>query len=194
MFWLIELRFYSPVNTLGSCPALSVYLTTHFLDELSPLSLTSTCAHSFARTDNCPSWISWRKRMTIQYISWSISKKACCRTQKRSNPRLLNTSQMSIQLSHRGWLVLVTLLPQAFLSKLCAVNTVMGRWCTSTCISDTNIFRQNIVGLWCQNYTMLCIRDAKILRRRDPRCQNFTMLWVKDTKILKRFGSKMPKF
>ena len=30
-------------------------------------------------TDNCPSWIRWRERMTIENTSWSISTKACCR-------------------------------------------------------------------------------------------------------------------
>ena len=29
-------------------------------------------------TDNCPSWISVRERMTIENISWSISTKECC--------------------------------------------------------------------------------------------------------------------
>ena len=30
-------------------------------------------------TDNCPSWISGRERMTVENISWSISTKECCR-------------------------------------------------------------------------------------------------------------------
>ena len=37
-------------------------------------------------TDNCPSWISGRERMTVEIISWSISTKECCRMW-RSNPR-----------------------------------------------------------------------------------------------------------
>ena len=32
------LRFYGPVNPMGSCRARSVYLTTRLLDRLSPLS------------------------------------------------------------------------------------------------------------------------------------------------------------
>ena len=32
------LRFYGPVNPMGSCRARSVYLTTHLLDRHSPLS------------------------------------------------------------------------------------------------------------------------------------------------------------
>ena len=35
---LFVLRFYSPVNPIGSCRAWSVYLTTHLLGRLSPLS------------------------------------------------------------------------------------------------------------------------------------------------------------
>ena len=35
---LFVLRFYGPVNQMGSCRARSVYLTTHLLGRLSPLS------------------------------------------------------------------------------------------------------------------------------------------------------------
>ena len=35
---LFVLRFYGPVNPMGSCRALSVYLTTRLLGRLSPLS------------------------------------------------------------------------------------------------------------------------------------------------------------
>ena len=38
-------------------------------------------------TDNCPSWISRRERMTVENISWSITTKECCRPQLGSNPR-----------------------------------------------------------------------------------------------------------
>ena len=37
IFWFV-LRFYSPVNPMGSCQARSVYLTTSLLGRLSPLS------------------------------------------------------------------------------------------------------------------------------------------------------------
>ena len=37
-FLFFVLRFYGPVNPKGSCRAQSVYLTTHFLGRLSPLS------------------------------------------------------------------------------------------------------------------------------------------------------------
>ena len=35
---LFMLRFYGPVNPMGSCRARSVYLTTRLLGRLSPLS------------------------------------------------------------------------------------------------------------------------------------------------------------
>ena len=35
---LFVLRFYGPVNPMGSCRAQSVYLTTHLLGRFSPLS------------------------------------------------------------------------------------------------------------------------------------------------------------
>ena len=38
-------------------------------------------------TDNCPSWISGRERITIETISWSISTKECCRPRRELNPR-----------------------------------------------------------------------------------------------------------
>ena len=38
-------------------------------------------------TDNCPSWISGRERMTVENISWSISTTECCRPRRGSNPR-----------------------------------------------------------------------------------------------------------
>ena len=40
-------------------------------------------------TDNCPSWISGRERMTVENISWSISTKECCRPRRGLNPRPL---------------------------------------------------------------------------------------------------------
>ena len=38
-------------------------------------------------TDNCPSWISGRERITVENISWSISTKECCRPWRELNPR-----------------------------------------------------------------------------------------------------------
>ena len=38
-------------------------------------------------TENCPSWISGRERMTVENISWPISTKKCCRPRWGLNPR-----------------------------------------------------------------------------------------------------------
>ena len=59
--FLFVLRFYSPVNPMGSCRARSVYLTTRLLGER----LTSIVHILSPETDNCPSWISGRERMTV---------------------------------------------------------------------------------------------------------------------------------
>ena len=47
MYKLFELRFYGPVNPMGSCRARSVYLTTRLLGRLSPLSSLSELCTSF---------------------------------------------------------------------------------------------------------------------------------------------------
>ena len=44
-------------------------------------------------TDNCPSWISGRERMTIENISWSISTKECCRPRRGWTRDLLVSSR-----------------------------------------------------------------------------------------------------
>ena len=41
--------------------------------------LTSIVHILSPETDNCPSWIRGRERMTEENISWSISTKECCR-------------------------------------------------------------------------------------------------------------------
>ena len=78
---LFVMRFYSPVNSMGSCRARSVYLTTRLLGRLSIVHIL------LPETDNCPSWISGRERMTVENISWSISTKECCRPRWGLNPR-----------------------------------------------------------------------------------------------------------
>ena len=62
-------RFYGPINPIWSCRERSVYLTTLSLGRLSPL-LTSIVHVLSPETDNCPSWISGRERMTVENISW----------------------------------------------------------------------------------------------------------------------------
>ena len=44
-------------------------------------------------TDNCPSWISGRERMTVENISWSISTKECCRPRRDRTRDLLVSSR-----------------------------------------------------------------------------------------------------
>ena len=55
-FCVFVLRFYSPVNPIGSCQARSVYLTTQFYwAGLVLLSgYNQYCAHSFARNLQLP--------------------------------------------------------------------------------------------------------------------------------------------
>ena len=52
----IVLRFYGPVNPMGSCRARSVYITTCLLGRLSPLKRLTGIVHILSpETDNCPS-------------------------------------------------------------------------------------------------------------------------------------------
>ena len=44
-------------------------------------------------TDNCPSWISGRERMTVENISWSISTKECCRPRRSRTRDVLISSR-----------------------------------------------------------------------------------------------------
>ena len=67
---LFVLRFYGPVNPMGSCRARSVYLTTRLLGRLSPSKRLTSIVHILSpETDNCPSCISGRERMTVENIS-----------------------------------------------------------------------------------------------------------------------------
>ena len=86
--FVFVLRFYGPVNPMGSWWAWSVYLTTRLLGRLSPHKQLTSIVHILSpETDNCPSWISGRERMTVENISWSISTKECCRPRRGLNPR-----------------------------------------------------------------------------------------------------------
>ena len=66
---LFVLRFYCPVNILGSCQALSVYLTTLILGRLSPISVNQYCAHSFNRNKQLPFLNQWKGENDIENIS-----------------------------------------------------------------------------------------------------------------------------
>ena len=82
---LFVLRFYDPVNPVGSCWAWSVYLNTLLLGRHSPL--TSTVHILLPETDNCPSWIKERERMTVKNISWSNLHKRMLSTRRVLNPQ-----------------------------------------------------------------------------------------------------------
>ena len=87
-FFFLSWDFTVPVNTIGSCRARPAYLTTLLLGRLCPLSGQPVSVHIISpETDNCPSWISGRDRLTEENISWSISTKECCRNWRGSDPR-----------------------------------------------------------------------------------------------------------
>ena len=87
---------------MGSCWARSVYLTTLLLGRLSSKQLTSIVHILLPKTDNCPSWISGRERITEENISWSNLHERMLRTRWGRTCNLLIISRTSVQLSHRG--------------------------------------------------------------------------------------------
>ena len=80
---LFMLRFYGPVMS----SAVSLPNHTFTGQAKSSKRLTSIVHILPPETDNCPSWISGRKRMTVENISWLISTKECCRPRRWLNPR-----------------------------------------------------------------------------------------------------------
>ena len=79
----------------------SVYLTTPFLDRLSPLSDWPVSVHILSsETDNCPSWISRGEKMTIENISWSIRE--CYLAWRGSNPQPPD-HQLNMHLTEPPW-------------------------------------------------------------------------------------------
>ena len=50
---LFVLRFYGPINPMGSCRERSIYLATRLLGRLSPQWLTSIVYILLPETDNC---------------------------------------------------------------------------------------------------------------------------------------------
>ena len=60
---------------------------------LSSKRLTSIVHILLPETDNCPSWISRRERMTVENISRSISTKECCRPRRGWTRKLLVSSR-----------------------------------------------------------------------------------------------------
>ena len=74
--WLVGLEFNGPLNTIRVISSWSVYLTTLFLGRCSPLSSKTVLVHIVLRdTNNCPSWISKRERMTRKYFMINLHKR-----------------------------------------------------------------------------------------------------------------------
>ena len=67
----------------------TVSLPNHtFTGQAYSYKLLTSIVHILSpETDNCPSWISGRERMTVENISWSISMKECCWPRRGLNPR-----------------------------------------------------------------------------------------------------------
>ena len=86
LFVCVEvLRPSQPNGVMSS----AVSLPNHtFTGQALPSKRLTSIVHILSpETDNCPSWISGRERMTVENISWSISMKECCRPRRGSNPR-----------------------------------------------------------------------------------------------------------
>ena len=78
MFVCVEvLRPSQPLGVMSSTVGLPNHTFTG--QDYSSKRLTSILHILLPETDNCPSWISGRERMTVENISWSVSTKGCCR-------------------------------------------------------------------------------------------------------------------
>ena len=86
LFVCVEVLWPSqPSGVMSSAVSLPNHTFTG--QALSSKRLTSIVHILSPETDNCPSWISGRERMTVENISWSISTKECCRPRRGLNPR-----------------------------------------------------------------------------------------------------------
>ena len=103
LFVCVEvLRPSQPNGVMSS----AVSLPNHtFTGQASSKYLTSIVHSLPPETDNCPSWISGRERMTVDNISWSISTKECCRPRQGLNPRPpgLQSDGASNWATEAGW-------------------------------------------------------------------------------------------
>ena len=102
-FCLFMLRFYGPVNPLGSCRAWSVYLTTRLLGRLSPQVVNQYCAHSFARNWKLP-FLNQRKGENDRRKYFMIKLHEKMLPTSVGVERVTSWSPVGrrIQLSHRG--------------------------------------------------------------------------------------------
>ena len=97
-FFFIELRFYGPVNLLGSSWAGQFTYPHFFLGRLSPLSSLLVSLHILSsETDNCPSWISRREWLLKIFDDQSTWKNVAGPGRDWTHD-LLITSQTHIQL------------------------------------------------------------------------------------------------
>ena len=85
------LRPSQPNGVMSSAVSLPNHTFTG--QALSSKRLTSIVHILSPETDNCPSWISGRERMTVENISWSISTKECCRPRRGRTRDLLVSSR-----------------------------------------------------------------------------------------------------
>ena len=92
-----KLWFWAEVLQPSHVKPVSLSNCTYPRQAKSSKLLTSTCAYS----DNCPSWISIRKRMTAENISRSILTRKFCWTRWEWTHDLLITNPPRIQLNHR---------------------------------------------------------------------------------------------
>ena len=84
---LFVLRFYGPVNPMGSCRARSVYLTTRLLGRLSSLSGKPVLC-TFFRQKLTTAFLNQRKgENNHRKYFISISMKECCLPRPRLNPQ-----------------------------------------------------------------------------------------------------------
>ena len=105
---IICLRFYGPSQPNGVMSS-AVSLPNHTFTGQSSKQLTSIVHIPSPETDNCPSWISGRERMTIKNISWSISMKECCRPPRGLNPKPpgLQSDGASNWATEAGWDIII---------------------------------------------------------------------------------------
>ena len=95
------LRFYGPVNPMGSCQARSVYLTTRSLGRLSPLSGYPVLCTIFRQKLQLPFLNQWKGEIDRRKIFHDQSpRKKVADLGGGQTRNLLVSSQTHIQLSH----------------------------------------------------------------------------------------------
>ena len=98
------LRFYGPVNPLGSCRVRSIHLTTLLHGRLRPLSGYQYCTHYFARNWQLPFLNQWKGENDHRKYFMINLKERMLPARRGWICNLLITSRRHIQLSHQGLL------------------------------------------------------------------------------------------